>query len=142
MEISEEMIKSGAEPTRDALIDQKDFAALWAMTILFSLLCTLVGLAWQPIHFEIIPSRERDRIEAIAQDQQNQELANLLNQERTQFDPATMGKIIAPRSFSEVLFVDLARVLLFPTFPTLAFAIMIRKTLLADRGIRRDRSTG
>jgi hypothetical protein len=44
-----------------------------------------------------------------------------------------MGKIIAPRPLSEVFFLDLARILLFPTFPLLAIAAVLRKTLRESR---------
>jgi hypothetical protein len=111
------------------IIDRKDLGALWAIVVLFSLLCTLIGLAWQPVHYEIIPSRERDPVEARAQDSQNQALVEALNQERVRYDPETMKRIVAPRPLSEVFFLDLTRILLFPTFPLLAIAAMLRKTL-------------
>jgi len=140
MEASKEMIKSESGSAGEGIVDQRDSAALWAIVILLSLICTLVGLAWQPIHYEIIPSGDPDPMEAMTQNQQNQELANAINHERLRFDPDTMKKIIAPRPLSEVFFLDLARILLFPTLPTLAIAIMIRKTLTAGKeGLPRER---
>jgi hypothetical protein len=128
-------IESGIEerkPIRE-IIDRKDLAALWAIAVLFSLLCILVGLAWQPVHFEIIPSHDRDPEEAMSQNSQNQVLADTLNQERVTYDPETMGKIIAPRPLSEVLFFDFLRILLVPTLPILAIGSLIRKTLLESK---------
>ena len=142
MEASNELVKGKSESAREGsgVVDQRDFAALWAIVVLLSLICTLVGLAWQPVHYEIIPSADPDPMEAMAQNQQNQELVNAINQERLRFDPDTMKKIIAPRPLSEVFFLDLARIILFPTIPTLAIAIMLRKTLAAGKeGLLRKR---
>jgi hypothetical protein len=120
------------KPIRE-IIDRKDLAALWAIAVLFSLLCILVGLAWQPVHYEIIPSRDRDPEEAMTQNSQNQVLADALNQERVKYDSETMGKIIASRPFFEVLFFDFLRILLVPTLPILAIGSLIRKTLLESK---------
>jgi hypothetical protein len=148
MQATEELVETKTKGQGDALdrtgmIDRKDLGALWAIVVLFSLLCTLVGLSWQPIHYDIIPSRERDPVEARAQDMQNQALVDALNQERLTYDPTTMGKIIAPRPLSEVFFLDLARILLFPTLPLLAIAAILRKTLSKSNATAKEKkSTG
>lgn len=134
MQAGEQINKAEGEAAVGRATDQKDLGALWAITILFSLLCTLVGLTWVPVHYDLIPSREADPLERRTQDLQNQLLIDALNQGKVTFDSRSMSKVAAPRPFYEVFLLDLTRILLFPTFPLLAIASMVRKTLREARG--------
>lgn len=135
MQARGESIKTGTESRGNEGIERKDLGGLWAIVVLFSLLCTLVGLAWEPVRYELIPSSESDPMEAMVQNRQNQLLVDVLNQQKITFDPLSMGKIIAPRPFWEVFLLDVARVLLFPTIPIVAFATLIHKTLRETKGL-------
>lgn len=108
--------------------DQKDLAALWAVGVLFSILLSLAGLSWSPARYEAKVSNSVDPMEAQIENGQNRTVADAINDGRIEYHP-TMEKLVKERPFVQLVFIDLVRILLFPTAPLLIISLLIRKTI-------------
>lgn len=113
--------------TQENIVDKKDLAALWAVGILVALLLALAGFAWTPAHYEAIPSKSVDPMEARIENSQNKMVSDALNEGKIEYHDS-MQKLVKLRPFYQLFFVDLSKVLLFPTLPILIIGLLIRKT--------------
>lgn len=119
---------AGAKPLDQGGIDKKDLAAVWSVGLLLSLLMSVVGLSWNPARYEARLSNSVDQTEAQVENNQNKMVADALNVGKIQYHP-TMEKLVQPISTSQTFFVDIFKVLLFPTVPVIIVGMLIRKTI-------------
>ena len=113
---------------KEEVADQKDLAALWAVGVLFSLLISFAGLSWSPARYEARVSNSLDPMEAQIENSQNRTVAEAINDGKIEYHP-TMEKLVKERPFYQLVFVDLIRLLLFPTAPIVIVCLLIRKTI-------------
>ena len=124
-----------AQGVSQPVVDKKDLAALWAVGVLFALLLSLVGFIWEPAHYESIPSTSVDPMEAQIENSQNNTVADALNEGKIAYDPS-MKKLVRLRPSYQIFFVDLVRLLLFPTAPIVIIGLLIRKTARQSKAPR------
>lgn len=120
-------IENISQNVAQPVIDKKDLAALWAVGLLFALILSLIGFTWEPAHYEPIPSGSVDPLEANIENGQNKMVSDALNDRKIAYDP-TMQKLVRPRPSYQIFFVDLIRVLFFPTAPIVIVGLLLRKT--------------
>ena len=115
-------------PTREAVVEKQDLGALWAVGVVLSLILTLAGYAWNPARYEAVVSNSVDPTEAQVENGQNKIVADALNQGKVQYDK-NMAKLVRLRPAHEIFFIDIVKVLLFPTAPILIIGMLIRKSI-------------
>jgi hypothetical protein len=118
-------VQSGASP--GPIVDKKDLAAVWAVGVLFALLLSLVGFAWEPAFYEPLSSSSVDPMEARIENSQNKTVSDALNEKKIQYDPS-MAKLVRLRPWYLLFLVDFARLILFPVSPILIIGFLLRKT--------------
>ncbi|MFQ5949323.1 MAG: hypothetical protein ACE5J1_01390 [Nitrospiria bacterium] len=119
------------------VVDEKDLAALWAIGILLSLILSLAGIYWEPPRYEARQSTSVDPTEARVENSQNKLVADALNEGKIEYDPV-MEKLVKLRPAPVRFFIDLFRLLLFPTAPIVIIGLLIRKSILYSREKRSD----
>ncbi|TAJ98768.1 MAG: hypothetical protein EPO39_17420 [Candidatus Manganitrophaceae bacterium] len=119
-------------PTREAVVEKKDLGALWAVGVVLSLILTLAGYAWNPPRYEALVSNSVDPTEAQVENGQNKIVADALNQGKVQYDK-NMVKLVRLRPAPEIFFIDLFKLLLFPTAPIVIVGMLIRKSIQQAR---------
>lgn len=115
-------------PTREAIVEKKDLGALWAVGVVLSLILTLAGYAWNPPRYEAAVSNSVDPTEAQVENNQNRIVTDALNQGKIEYHPS-MAKLVRLRAAHEIFFIDLFRVLLFPTAPIIIIGMLTRKSI-------------
>lgn len=115
-------------PTREAVVEKKDLGALWAVGVVLSLILTLAGYAWNPPIYEAVVSSSVDATEAQVENGQNRIVADALNQGKVEYHP-NMVKLVRLRPTHELFFIDLIKVLLFPTGPIVIVGMLTRKSI-------------
>lgn len=115
-------------PTREAIVEKKDLGALWAVGVVLSLILTLAGYAWNPPRYEAMVSNSVDPTEAQVENNQNRIVTDALNQGKIEYHPS-MAKLVRLRAAQEIFFIDLIRVLLFPTAPIIIIGMLTRKSI-------------
>lgn len=126
--VSIQMASDSRREVQEPINDQKDLAALWAVGVLFSILLSLAGISWSPARYEARISNSVDPTEAQIENSQNRTVAEAINDGRIEYHP-TMEKLVKERPFFQRVFIDLIRVLLFPTAPLLIIGLLVRKTI-------------
>lgn len=120
-------------PTREAVVEKKDLGALWAVGIVLSLILTLASYAWNPPRYEALVSNSVDPTEAQVENGQNKIVADALNQGKIEYHP-NMAKLVRLRASHEIFFIDLVKVLLFPTAPIVIVGMLTRKSIQQAKG--------
>lgn len=115
-------------PTREAVVEKKDLGALWAVGVVLSLILALGGYAWNPPQYEALISNSVDPTEAQVENSQNKIVADALNERRIEYH-SSMAKLVRLRPSHEIFFIDLVRLLLFPTAPVVIIGTLIRKSI-------------
>ncbi len=96
----------------------------WVVVIITTLLCASVSV-WEPARYQPLPSKNPDPSEAVREDMGNKLLADALNGKRLAYHTG-MANSVQTRPDSQMLLVDLLRVLIFPTVPLLMIGRLIR----------------
>lgn len=109
------------------IIDHKDLAVLWAIGILVSLLFSLVGTSWNPDRYDAIQSGAVDETEAMVENSQNQLVATALNNREIEYHPS-MDKLVQLKPGYARVFVDLVRLILFPSGPITIIGLLIKRS--------------
>lgn len=114
--------------SQQEIMDQRDLAVLWAIGILVSLLLSFAGVSWQPARHEARQSTSLDPTEARVENSQNQMVADALNDGSIEYDD-TMDTLVTFKPLYVLLFLDIARLSLFPTVPLIIIGLLIRKSV-------------
>ncbi len=106
---------------------RKDISGSRVIGTVLSVIFSLAGIFWQPDRYTAVPSNSVDPAEAAIENRENRLLETALNEGKVLYHER-MGKIVRPRPALFLFFVDMIRLLLFPTLPIIIVGTLVRKT--------------